>query len=87
MTVPLVESAGAAGGSGQPQAHTMDVQPSASSMTGGTGGQPALEFQPGGSQGKPVIRVGSTSLGYEDVLPILVVIQATASVVRVWRGS
>jgi len=50
-------------------------------------GQATVDFQPGGGSGKPVVRIGSTRLGYEDILLMLVIIQAAASVARIWRGS
>jgi len=46
------------------------------------GGQPALDFQPGGGSGKPVVRLGSTVLGYEDVIMLLVLVQAAATVAK-----
>jgi hypothetical protein len=78
MTVPLVEEAGAAGSPGQPQATTM-VQDGPATADQPA---PALDFQPGGGAGKPVVRIGSTTLGYEDVIMLLVLVQALATVAK-----
>jgi len=79
MTVPLFESGGAAGPAGEPQVTTMTA-PSTTSSQSGTSGQPAVGVQLGGGQGKPVVYVGSVALGYEDVLIMLILVQALLTV-------
>ena len=84
MSVPLFETQSAAP-AGQQEMVATTTSGGGSMPAQQTQPQATFDFQPGGGGGKPVIRVGSTALGYEDVLLMLVMVQALATVVRTWR--
>lgn len=76
-SVSLIEQHGAGPTPGQPQVTTMG------SMQGQES-QATIDFQPGGGTGKPVLRVGSTTLGYEDLLIIVGMVNLVATTVKVY---
>jgi len=91
MTVPLVESTGAVGSADQPQVTTMGgpaVYPSAPGSStrrqSSASGESSVDFQPGGRETDPIIRIGETRLGYEDVLLLVALVQVVATTVRLW---
>jgi len=91
MTVPLVESTGAVGSADQPQVTTTGgpmVHPPApgpsTRQQSSTSEASSVDFQPGGRETDPVIRIGGTRLGYEDVLLLVALVQVVATTVRLW---
>ena len=73
---PLIESEDMAAMSSTAVAEP--AQPTVAGQSPQTEAQP-VAFSLGGPDGQPAVRVGSLSLGYQDVLLILVLLQAATA--------